>query len=193
MQIFSCESLREGTAKDSEVLGEDVDQAPVHATRPGDDPVAEHPLLLEAEIGATVSNEAVQLDKGPGIQQEIESLAGGELPLAVLLGQAFRPPALFGKGLLVMKLIEKLARIGHALKAKAGRTLRKGGHTSGPTLHSECRPRMRTRPESQTFGRAIGSYGVLSQMVSGWCRKRMIGTSCWTSQNANSAVFPSSS
>ena len=76
---------RQRAAEDGEVLGEDEDLATVDEPVAGDDAVPEHLLLLHAEIGATVGDEAVELDERPGIDEEVDPLAGRELPPFVLL------------------------------------------------------------------------------------------------------------
>jgi hypothetical protein len=63
-----------------------------------------------------VGDEAVELDKAPLVEQEVEPLTGGELALLVLLGHAGRAPALLGEGLAMVELIEELTRIGHGGK-----------------------------------------------------------------------------
>ena len=82
--------LRERAAEDGEVLGEDVDQAAVDPAPPGHDAVAERLLGRHAEVGGAVGDEAVEFGEGAGIEQQVEPLAGGELALLVLLGDAVR-------------------------------------------------------------------------------------------------------
>jgi hypothetical protein len=60
-----------------------------------------------------VGDEPVELDEAALVQQQVEPLARGELPLLVLLGDAGGSPALFGERLTVVQLIEKLPRVGH--------------------------------------------------------------------------------
>ena len=52
---------------------------------PGHDPVAEVDLLGQAEVGSTVGHEGVQLDEAARVEQEVESLAGGQLASCMLL------------------------------------------------------------------------------------------------------------
>ena len=70
-------------------------------------------LLVEAEVGGAVGDEAVELDEAALVEQEVEPLAGGELALLVLLGDPRGSPALLGEGLAVVELIEELAGVGH--------------------------------------------------------------------------------
>ena len=105
--------LAQRAAEDGEVLREDIDQAAVDPARAGDDAVAGHDLLFEAEVGRAMGDEAVELDEAALVEQEVEPLAGGELPLLVLLGHPRGAPALLGEGLTVVELVEELSRVGH--------------------------------------------------------------------------------
>ena len=82
-------------------------------------------LLVEPEVGAAVGDEAVELDEAARIEQQVEPLAGGELALLVLLGEALGAAALLGLGLLVVQLIEELARCGHGRTRYSGRAVRR--------------------------------------------------------------------
>ena len=44
-----------------------------------------------------MGHEPVELDEAAIVEEEVETLARGELPLLVLLGDARGPPALFGE------------------------------------------------------------------------------------------------
>ena len=107
------EGLGERPAEDREILGEHVHQAAIHPAVAGHHPVTQNLLLLEPEVGAAVRDEPVQLDEGPRVEQQIQPFPRRELPLLVLLRQPVRPAALLGERLLVMQLIEEIARIGH--------------------------------------------------------------------------------
>ena len=50
----------------------------------GDDAVAEDVLLVEPELGRPMGDERVELDERAGIEQEVESLARGQLAPGVL-------------------------------------------------------------------------------------------------------------
>gem|GEM_PF-5058313 len=76
--------LREGAAEDGEVLAEEVDRPPVHARVPRDHAVPEDLLLLHAEVVATVRDEAVELDEGAFVDEEVDALARRQLALRVL-------------------------------------------------------------------------------------------------------------
>jgi hypothetical protein len=107
------EGLRQRAAEHREILREDVDQPTVHATVAGDHAVAQILLLVEAEIGSAVGDEAVDLHEAAGIEQQVEPLARAELALLVLLRDAVGATALFGEGLLVVQLIEEVAGSWH--------------------------------------------------------------------------------
>ena len=113
LQIFSACASRQRAAEDGEVLGEDVDQPAVDPARAGDHAVAGDDLLIEAEVGGAVGDEAVELDEAALVEQQVEPLAGGELALLVLLRHAGGSPALLGEGLAVVQLIEQLSGVGH--------------------------------------------------------------------------------
>ena len=61
-----------------------------------------------------MGDEAIELDEAPFIEEQIEPLAGGELSLFVLLGDAVRSPALLGERLAMMEVVEKLPGVGHS-------------------------------------------------------------------------------
>src|SRR5512138_2147447 len=105
--------LGQRSPEDGEVLREHVDQPAVDAAPPGNDAVAGIHLLVQAEVGGAMSHEAVELDEAALVEQQVEALAGRELALLVLLGDACGSPALLGERLAVVKLIEELAWIGH--------------------------------------------------------------------------------
>ena len=97
LQIFSANASRQRAAEHGEVLREDVDQPAVDPAVAGDDAVAGNFCLVEAEVGGAVGHEPVELDEAAFVEEEVEPLARGELPLLVLLGDARGPPALFGE------------------------------------------------------------------------------------------------
>jgi hypothetical protein len=47
---------------------------------------------LHAEVGAAVGDELVELDEGARVEQQVDALAGGQLAVGVLLGDALGPP-----------------------------------------------------------------------------------------------------
>ena len=74
-------------------------------------------LLGQAEVGGAVGDEAVELDEAARIEQQVEPLAGGELALLVLLGDAVGAAALLGRGLAVVQLVEEIAGVGHGRRS----------------------------------------------------------------------------
>ena len=60
----------------------------------GDHPVAEEVLAIQPELRRPVGDERVQLNEGPGIQQEFQSFARRELAPGVLALDAHGSPAL---------------------------------------------------------------------------------------------------
>ena len=105
--------LGERAAEDGEVLGEYVDQPAVDPPVAGDDAVAGIDLLVQPEVGGAMGDEAIELDEAARIEQQVQPLAGGELALLVLRGDAGGAPALFCERLAVVQLIEELAGVGH--------------------------------------------------------------------------------
>ena len=80
---------------------------PVTTPSPGND------VLVQAEVGRAVGDEAVELDEAALVQQEVEPLARGELAFLVLLRHARGAPALFGERLAVVELVQQLSGVGH--------------------------------------------------------------------------------
>ena len=77
--------LAERAAEDREVLGEDRDRAPFDQPVAGDDRVAPGPVLLHVELVRPVAHEGVYLLERARVEQLLDPLPGGELPLRVLL------------------------------------------------------------------------------------------------------------
>ena len=69
------EGAREAAAEDGEVLREEEDQAAVDLAVAGDHAVARDLLLVHPEVGAAVDDEAVGLDEGAGVEQQLDALA----------------------------------------------------------------------------------------------------------------------
>jgi len=77
--------LTEAAAEDGGVLGEDADLAAVDGAVAGDHTVAERALPGQAEVGAAVLGQRVELDERPLVEQGEDALAGGQLALGVHL------------------------------------------------------------------------------------------------------------
>ena len=84
LQIFSACASRQRAAEHREILAEDEDQPAVDRAIAGDDAVARHLLLVDAEIVAAVLDEHVPFLEGTGVEQHFEPLARGQLALGVL-------------------------------------------------------------------------------------------------------------
>ena len=92
-------------AEDGEVLGEHEDGAPVDPAGARDHPVTGNLGLGHAEVGRAVRLEAVVFAEGSGVDQQLDALARGELPLGVLAVDArLAAAAARGRELLVQQL-----------------------------------------------------------------------------------------
>jgi hypothetical protein len=78
-------------------------------------PVTEDDLPLESEVAGPVRDEAIDLRERAFVEQEIEALMRGELPLRVLGGDARLAAALLRLGALALKEVE-FVRSGHGRK-----------------------------------------------------------------------------
>jgi hypothetical protein len=117
--------LPERAADDGEVLAEEVDGPAVDLGVAGDDRVAEVLLLLQAEVGAAVRGEAVELDEGALVDEEIDALACGELALLVLRGDALGAAAGQREGAHALQALER--GLGVRGRHRGGRGLGIGG------------------------------------------------------------------
>ena len=85
--------LGQRAAEDREVLAEDEDEPAVDRAVAGDDAVAQVALAVETEVGRAVGHERVELDERVRVEQQLESLARGQLAALVLLRRcAVSPP-----------------------------------------------------------------------------------------------------
>src|SRR5690606_19286003 len=96
--------------EDREILRENVDEPTLDRAVPGHYPVAQILLVLDAEIGGPVDDEAVQLDQRALVERHSEALAGSELAACVLLFDAVIPSALL---CIPAKLLELLQSPSH--------------------------------------------------------------------------------
>jgi hypothetical protein len=71
--------LAEAAAEHRGVLAEDADLAAVDGAVAGHHAVTERPLVRQAEVGAAVPGEGVQLHEGTLVEQREDALAGGQL------------------------------------------------------------------------------------------------------------------
>ena len=74
----------ERATENGEVLGEDIDEAPIDRAMAGDDAVAGNALILHAEIGAAMLHEHVVFLEAALIEQHMDPLARRQLALGVL-------------------------------------------------------------------------------------------------------------
>ena len=98
--------LRERAPEHGEVLAEHVDGPAVDRPVTGDDPVSGISLILEPEVGASVLDEAIQLDKRAGIQQNVQPLARAELPFLVLASQPFGSATFLARASQLLELVQ---------------------------------------------------------------------------------------
>jgi hypothetical protein len=114
---------RQRAAEDREVLGEHAHRPTVDGAVAGDHAVAEDLLLLHAEVGAAVGDEAVELDEAARVEQRRDALARGELAGFVLLVDAGLAAAEDG---LPLELFEACEGVGHGIPlARARRAARR--------------------------------------------------------------------
>src|SRR4029079_2999828 len=88
-------SFGEGTAEDSEVLGEHYDASAVKQTITGDDAVARIELFVEPKVARAMHDKLVKFFKAVLIEQKIDALTRRQLTRCVLLLNALGPAALF--------------------------------------------------------------------------------------------------
>src|SRR5439155_344949 len=92
-------------AEDGEILAEHEDEAAVDRAVAGDDAIARHLLLADAEIVAAVLDEHVPFLEGIGVEQDLDALARGQLALVVLRLDPARAAA--GKGVYSDPVMQK--------------------------------------------------------------------------------------
>ena len=85
--------LGQGATEDREVLGEDEHQPAVDSPVASHNAVAEEHLFVEPEIRRAMRHQCVEFDEGGRVEEEVESLAGGELAARVLLFDSGGSPA----------------------------------------------------------------------------------------------------
>ena len=100
--------LGQRSAKDREILTEDIDQTAVDRAPTGDNAVTCGFLLLHPEVGAAVGDEHVEFFKRPIIKQQVDPLAGGQLATGVLRINALLPSAQSGVVAAGFKLFQNI-------------------------------------------------------------------------------------
>src|SRR5262249_13945807 len=81
-------------AQHGEVLAGEVDEPAVDGGGPGDDPVGGGFLAGQAELDLAALGEQAELLEAAGIDEGVDALAGGELALLLLPGEAVGAAAL---------------------------------------------------------------------------------------------------
>src|SRR5690606_2056565 len=102
----------ERAAEDGEVLREDVDEPPVDGAEAGHDAVAVGPALFEAEAGGLVADERAEFLERALVQQDVQALAGGQLALLVLPGDAGLAAAQARLGAAAVEVGEEVRGVG---------------------------------------------------------------------------------
>jgi len=90
------EHLAERAAKHGKIVGEDEDRSTVDLAVARDDAVGQKLLFLHPEGVVAVGAELVELVEGVVVEEVVDTLAGGHLPLIVLFGNAVFTAALAG-------------------------------------------------------------------------------------------------
>ena len=80
--------LAQAAAAGGEVLGIGADHPAVHPAVTGNHALGGDVELVHAEARATVLDEQIGLDEGPGVEEAVEALAGGELTLLFVFGHS---------------------------------------------------------------------------------------------------------
>jgi hypothetical protein len=151
--------LAQRAADDGEVLAEEVDRPALDQRVPGDDAVAEELLLLHAEIGAAVRREAVELDEGALVDEELDPLARGQLALLVLRGDALGAAAGEREGAHALQALERGFGGGLAHRDGCGCGLGVGGLGvgHGRKAGEPRRARLFIRARNSAAARSAGS------------------------------------
>jgi hypothetical protein len=122
-----------------------------------DHAIARIDLIRQAEGGRAVGDEPVELDEAALVEQEIEPLAGGELPLPVLLGDARRAAAQLGVRLAVLELLEEPALVGHGGQYTKQKRPVVGGASFA--VGGRAQPSVAAASDSSYTGRTGGMIG----------------------------------
>src|SRR5882762_14843 len=145
--------FRQRPAEHGEVLRVDVDDAAVDPSPPRHHPVTQDLLVGQSKIGGPVGHEAVELDERSRVEQHLEPLARGHLPLLMLRGDAVGATALLGLGALLLQQLQLLSHA-HAENLDAKR----GQDNPAPSC-----------------SRTVSALGVLRRRIVGWRRRRRGG------------------
>src|SRR5205814_9897360 len=103
---FLSVSFGKGTAKYSEVLGEDENLATIDQTMTGNYSIARINLLIQTEVAGAMLDQLIEFLKCSFVQQKVDAFARGHLAGRVLfLGASFTATGL-GLLLTITELIE---------------------------------------------------------------------------------------
>jgi hypothetical protein len=102
---------RQRPAEGGEILRENEDLPSVDQPVACDHPVTEDLLAVHAEIRTAVGLEAVDLDKRPRVQKQIDPLPGRDLAAVVLLFDPFGSSAFQGLPVFLLQNFERCFRI----------------------------------------------------------------------------------
>src|SRR5262249_16129324 len=100
--------LGQGPAEYGEVLSEHEDRSTMDPAGTGDDTVARCTLVRHGEVVALVNNQLVELQEGPGVEQDVETLAGGLLAGLVLATNPLLAAGQLGLRVAATELIEAI-------------------------------------------------------------------------------------
>src|SRR5262249_47708407 len=103
--------LAQRPAKHGKVLAEHKNQPSIDRTVPGDDAIAGDLVLVDAEIAAAVLDEHVPFLKGTEVEQQLESLASGQLTAAMLGLDAASTPTCPGRLPLFLQAVENFLHV----------------------------------------------------------------------------------
>src|SRR3546814_417720 len=143
--------LAERAAEHREVLAEHEHQPAVHGPPAGHHAVARDLLLGHPEIRGAVLHEHVPFLERAGIEQQVDTLAGGQLALLVLGLDPLRTTAQSGAVAHVLEPLDDVLHVG-----PPGKTARPGYHPArksstnfAASANSRRRPRRRCSARSE--------------------------------------------
>src|SRR3984957_6525549 len=128
------EDLAQGAAEDGEVLAEDAHPPAVDGAEARDDPVGVGAVVLEPHAVGPVPGQHVELLEGPLVEQVLDALPGGQLPLGVLALDRSRATGVEGLVLAFGQVGQAFGHgVFHAVEANApwARVLNRGADRVG--------------------------------------------------------------
>jgi len=85
--------FRQGSSEEGKILREDKNKSTVDGSVAGNNTIGERPVFLHIKVGAAMGDKNIKFFKTIFIQNFVQPLSGGILPLCMLLGYAFFTPA----------------------------------------------------------------------------------------------------